>query len=247
MKNDLRTINEVAKLTGITVRTLHYYDEIGLLNPSDVLENGYRIYDDKCLKKLQQILFFKELGFELKKIKMILEDDTYNEKEALENHRSLLIMKVDRLKSLIDLVDENLKGENTMSFEEFDTAEIYEHMKKYEKEAKEKWGDTKAFHQSVEKTKNYTDADWIRLKNDSNKVYDVFVDLMKSGGTKEEKDAAVRVWQRHITDNYYDCSDETMLGLAEIYVNYPDFNKNLNKYKEGLAEFMSSAIKDCFS
>ena len=138
MKNDIRTINEVAKLTGITVRTLHYYDEIDLLAPSGVLDSGYRIYDDECLKKLQQILFFKELGFELKKIKAILNDEEFDERLALENHRKLLLIKSNRIQSLINLVDKTLKGENNMSFKEFDMSEIEKAQEKYADEANQR-------------------------------------------------------------------------------------------------------------
>ena len=133
-----------------------------------------------------------------------------------------------------------------MGFKEFDSSEIEEIKQKYEKEVQERWGGTKAFHQSTAKTSKYTDSDWERIKNEANEVYGLFASMMEKGATKEEKDIAARKWQQHITDNYYDCSDDIMLGLAEMYVCDERFKKNIDNYKAGLAEYMSEAIKDCF-
>lgn len=124
-------INEVSKLTGVTVRTLHYYDEIGLLKPSEVTSAGYRLYDNEALKTLQQILFFRELEFSLDEIKEIMSDPLYNRKDALAKQRELLMQKRIRLDGIINLVDKTLKGENDMSFKQFDMTEIEEARKEY--------------------------------------------------------------------------------------------------------------------
>lgn len=146
------SVGETSKLTGISVRTLHYYDEINLLKPSEVTEPGYRYYDDNALEKLQQILFYRELDFPLKDIKEILSKPDYNSIQALKNHKELLLLKRKRLDKLIKLVENIIKGESNMEFNEFDMTEIEKAKEKYAKEVKEKWGDTEAYKENSEKT-----------------------------------------------------------------------------------------------
>ncbi len=241
------TVKEVAKLAGVTVRTLHYYDSIGLFTPGGVTDAGYRLYDEGDLERLQQILFFRELGFKLSEIAGIISSPNYEKNEALSKHKKLLLLKRKRLDGLVRLIDDILKGENTMSFEEFDSSEIDKHRKEYEKEARERWGSTDEYRQSANRTKNYTKEDWERIKKEADEIYDIFVKLMENNSSKNERDDAAKKWQQHISDNYYDCSDYVMLGLAEMYVSDERFKKNINKHKAGLAEFMSNSIKDCFS
>ena len=138
-------ISDVAKLTGVTIRTLHYYDEIGLLKPSEVTEAGYRVYNDTDLEVLQQILFFRELDFSLEDIRKIMQNPAYEKEGALRKQKELLLQKRRRLDSLISLVDKTLKGEQDMSFQQFDTTEIEEAKKKYAAEAKQRWGTTAAY------------------------------------------------------------------------------------------------------
>ncbi len=133
-----------------------------------------------------------------------------------------------------------------MSFEEFDTSEIEKQKRQYEKEVRERWGDTQAFNQSVEKTAKYSQDDWKRVRLQADGILDEFVLLMESEATKEQMDAAAKKWQGFITESYYDCTDEIMIGLAQMYAGDPRFKKNLDKKKEGLAEFMSRAIQQCF-
>ena len=143
-------INEVAKLTGVTIRTLQYYDKIGLLKPSEVTDANYRLYNDESLQVLQQILFFRELDFSLKEIKEIMANPNYKKEEALARQRGLLMIKRQRLDRLIELVDNTLKGSERMSFKEFDQTEIIEEKKRYAKEVKERWGTTDAYAESEE-------------------------------------------------------------------------------------------------
>ena len=141
-------ISEVAKLTGVTVRTLHYYDEIGLLKSSEVTETGYRVYSSTDLETLQQILFFRELDFPLNDIREIMGNPTYDRESALQKHKELLLQKRDRIDGLISLVEKTLKGENDMSFRQFDTTEIEETRKKYAAEAKQRWGKNTAYRRT---------------------------------------------------------------------------------------------------
>jgi DNA-binding transcriptional MerR regulator len=168
-------VKEVAALGGVTVRTLHHYDEIGLLKPESNSPAGYRLYSDQNLQTLQQILFFREIGFDLLEIKHILDRPDFNRKRALESHRELLTAKKQRLQDMINTVDKTLnelKGGAQMEkedwFEGFDMSPIEEHKKKYAAEARQKYGD--ATMDAVEKrTNKYTKEDWaeIMAKNDS--------------------------------------------------------------------------------
>ncbi|MCR1934813.1 MerR family transcriptional regulator [Clostridium tepidum] len=153
----MRTVKQVSDLTGISVRTLHYYDEIGLLKPSQITEAGYRLYDNESLKTLQQILFFKELDIPLKEIKEIMASDYFDKMKSLENQKKLLILKRNRLNRLIKLINKTLKGENTMSFKEFDMTAYYNVLEEFKKENKDSviknWGSIDKFDEMIEQAR----------------------------------------------------------------------------------------------
>ena len=153
----MRTVKQVSELTGISVRMLHYYDEIGLLKPSAVSEASYRLYDDEALVILQQILFFKELDIPLKEIKEIMGSPHFDKMQALENQRKLLIIKCHRLNGLIELINKTLKGANTMSFKEFDMTEYFNVLEEYKKENGDKiisiYGSMDKYNECIEKMK----------------------------------------------------------------------------------------------
>lgn len=146
------TVKEVATLTGVSVRTLHYYHREGILIPSEVTENKYRYYDAANLAQLQNILFLRELDFSIQEIKGILADPDYDERDAFKKQRHLLLLKRRRLDKLIALLDQKLEGEKTMNFKPFDMTEIEANKKQYETEVKERWGKTDAYRQSQLKT-----------------------------------------------------------------------------------------------
>jgi DNA-binding transcriptional MerR regulator len=153
----MKTVKQVSDLTGISVRTLHYYDEIGLLKPSKITEAGYRLYDDEALKTLQQILFFKELDIPLKDVKEIMLSPYFNKMEALKDQKKLLILKRKRLDGLIELINKTLKGESTMNFKEFDMSEYYNVLEEFKKEHEEKviknYGSIDKYNEFIEKCK----------------------------------------------------------------------------------------------
>lgn len=134
----MRTVKQVSDLSGISVRMLHYYDEIGLLKPSSVTEAGYRLYDDEALATLQQILFFKELDIPLKEVKEIMDSPHFDKMQALENQKKLLIIKRDRLNDLVELINKTLKGVNTMSFKEFDMSEYFNVLEEFKTKHEDK-------------------------------------------------------------------------------------------------------------
>ncbi len=239
----MKTVHEVAQCAGISVRTLHYYDQIGLLSPSDVTEAGYRLYDDAAIRRLRQIMFYRELGFALKDIRGILERDSFDETDALKKHRKLLLMKRKRLDALIGLTDRILKGETTMSFTEFDETQIETERRAYAKEARKRWGDTEAYAQSEQKTAQYTKQQWVMINDEATEIYRQFIGCMEEGAESEGAQKAVREWKEYITKYFYDCTDEILAGLGQMYIADERFEKNIDAHARGLAAFMSEAIR----
>ena len=236
-------ISEVAKLTGITVRTLHYYDEIGLLKPSEITEAGYRLYSREDLEILQQILFFRELDFPLSQIKEIMNNPNYDKEEALKKQKELLIQQRQRIEGLIKLIEKRIEGDNNMSFKEFDMNEIEENKKKYAKEVKERWGTSKAYEESEKKTSSYNKKKWGDINQETSEIFKGFAELRNSDPGSEEVQELVRRWQKYITDNFYTCTNEILSGLGLMYVEDERFKENLDKNGEGTAQLMAEAIK----
>lgn len=235
-------INEVAKLTGITVRTLHYYDEIGLLPPSEITESGYRLYNDASLETLQQILFFRELEFPLNDIKEMMTNPGYEKEEGLCKHRELLLKKRARIDDLINLLDCTMKGNNTMSFQEFDMTEIEKAKREYAEEVKNRWGHTKAYAENKEKTASYDKAKWKFLSGEGAEILKEFGECRELSPDSAKAQDLVKKWQSYITDNFYNCTKEILSGLGLMYIGDQRFTENIDKNGKGTAEFMANAI-----
>ena len=236
-------ISDVARLTGITVRTLHYYDEIGLLKPSEVTQAGYRVYNDTDLEVLQQILFFRELDFSLEDIRKIMQNPAYEKKSALRKQKELLLQKRSRLDSLIALVDKTLKGEQDMSFRQFDTAQIEETKKKYAEEAKQRWGDTSAYAEYEKKSRSYSDAQQNMLDGEGAGILSEFGQNRSLAPDSAQAQALVKKWQAYITSNYYTCTKEILSCLGQMYVGDARFTQHIDQYGAGTAAFMAAAIE----
>lgn len=236
-------INEVARLSGVTVRTLHYYDEIGLLKPTEITEAGYRLYDENALAKLQQILFFRELDFQLNEIKKIVSNPVFDKTRALENHRKLLVKKRERLENLISLVDNIIKGENTMSFKEFDLTEIEKTKKEFIAEVKERWGNSEAFIESEKKTENYGKEQWQQISDEGGCILKAFAQNINKSADDVEVQNLVGKWQDFITAKFYKCTKEILAGLGQMYVGDARFSENIDRYGLGTAKFMAEAIE----
>ncbi len=236
-------IHEVAELSGVTIRTLQYYDKIGLLTPSEVTEAGYRIYHEEDIDRLQQILFFRELEFPLKEIKDIMNNPGYNCMEALQNHRIMLLEKRNRMNQLIRLVEERLGGNQDMSFKEFSMESVESHKKQYAEEVRSRWGNTDAYVEYEKKTKGYSKEAWNSILQKGDSIMSEFAkhtDLSPKDVLVQE---LVMRWQNFITDNYYECTKEILKGLGAMYVSDERFRENINKHGEGTAELMSKAIE----
>ncbi|WP_342506949.1 MerR family transcriptional regulator [Sporosarcina sp. FSL K6-2383] len=231
-------VKEVSQLTGVSVRTLHHYDDIGLLTPDDVTEAGYRLYSDDNLATLQQILFFRELGFSLKKMKELLDSPAFNRQEAFEMQRQMLVDKRKQLDSMIKTIDKTIqqgKGEYTMTNEEkfkgFDFSK-----NPYEQEARERWGD-KAVDASNKKAAQFGPE----LGEEMNRIYFKLAELRHLDPASDEAQAGIGEWFTFL-NKMGSYSLAGFAGLGQMYVDDERFTKNIDKFGEGLAVFMRDAM-----
>ncbi len=234
------TVKEVSKITGVSVRTLHHYDAIGLLKPSKVTEAGYRMYDDTALSRLQNILLFRELQFPLKEIKAILDSPDFDPSEAIAQQIRLLELQYKHLGELLAFAREiQSKGVTNMDFDVFDKNEI----EKYKAEVMAKWGNTKAYQEYAQKD---IAGEEVRYDKSANELMAIFSEL---GGLKHltpdshEVQKKISELQIFITDHYYVCTNEILKGLGQMYVDDERFRKNIDRAGgDGTAEFVSRAI-----
>ena len=232
-------IKEFADFTGVSVRTLHYYDEIGLLRPAFVdRATGYRFYDNNSLLRMQEILFYRELDFSLKSIGEILSSPNYDKSKALNEQKQLLTLKKERLERLISAIDSAMKGENVMKA--FDNS-VFE---KHKAEAREKWGKTDAYKEHAERTKNYSKQKWNDLAEGMDHIMAEFALCMRKGEGPDSTEAQslAKILQNHITENYYVCTNEILAGLGQMYVADERFRNNIDKHADGTAAFICDAI-----
>ena len=242
-----QTIGTVARLAGISIRTLHHYDEIGLLAPGERSDAGYRLYADSDLERLQQILLLRELGLGLDEIARVLDDPGYDRLGALIEQRRQLEQSRTRIDRLVAAVDRAISAsqegrtmtpeESLEVFGDFDPAQ-------YEDEVKERWGDTDAYRESARRTKAYTKQDWLQIGVESDAINQAFIALMDAGVpvTSPEAKAMAERHRGHISKWFYPCSPEIHAGLGVMYVADPRFTKNIDKARPGLARYMSEAI-----
>lgn len=240
----MKTVHEVAKLTGISVRTLHHYDKIGLLPPTKKSSAGYRLYDEQSLELLEQILFFKELEIPLREIKLILQSPSFDKRHALLKQKQLLIKKRKRLDDVIAAIDKKLMGDEEVNFQVFDTNEFETMRKEYAEEVREKYVGSIEYAQYEARERSYDKEAWEKILGEQNRLFAQFTSCMDKGAESSEALRAAKDWQRHITKYYYDCTDEILNALADMYTADERFSKNLDGKQKGLAEFMHDAIKN---
>lgn len=237
----MMTVNEVSKLTKVSIRTLQYYDKIGLLKPTNFTQSGYRLYDDTALETLQQILLFRELEFPLKEIKKIIEQPDFDRKRALEQQIEMLTMKKEHLENLINFA-RGIKaiGGKTMDFSAFDTSKI----DAYSKQAKEQWGNTAAYKEYEEKEKQRTNDEDGVIANEFMQLFGEF-GAMKSLDPKEDiVQVQVKKLQDYITKTFYNCTNEILSGLGQMYAGGGEFTDNIDGVGGvGTAEFTDRAIQ----
>ena len=234
----MMTVRQVSELTGVSIRTLRYYDEIGLLPPADHSEGGYRLYDDTALERLQQILLFRELEFPLKDIVRIVSSPGFDRKKAIEQQIKLLELKRERLDRLIDFA-RGIKviGVRAVDFTAFDTSKIDE----YTERAKKKWGDTEAYKEFEQKKRS--DSENKQVMEDFMEIFAEFGELKDGSPESTEAQAMVKKLQGFITEHFYKCTDEILSGLGKMYASDGEFKENIDKAGgEGTAEFAAAAI-----
>ncbi|HJS28568.1 MAG TPA: MerR family transcriptional regulator [Anaerolineales bacterium] len=237
------TIKEIAELGGVTTRTLRYYDEIGLLAPADTGGNGYRYYDQESLLRLQQILFFRELGVPLRDIQAMMSLPDFNLLEALENHRKALQARASRLDRLIDTVDQTiatLKGEWIMTakdyFEGFDET-------RYADEVRERWGQTPQFAESQKKWAGFSKDQKEAIKAEGGRITLRMVGSDPNASPDDpDVQAAVGEYYAYLNRNFYTCDLEFLRGLSDMWVEDPRFAINYERIREGGAAFVREAV-----
>ena len=238
----MRTVHEVSRLTGVSIRALQYYDKIGLLHPAEYTASGYRLYDDAALEKLQQILLFRELEFPLKDIRRIIESPDFDKGKALEQQITLLTLKKEHIENLIDLA-RGLKAmgvKHLMDFEPFDTRKMDE----YAAKAKSSWGTTPEYREYEEKSRGRTAEDNARLSRQMMEIFAAFGAVRGDDPAGEAAQALVRRLQAFITEHLYTCSDDILYGLGLMYAGGGDFTQSIDRHAgEGTAEFACRAIK----
>lgn len=239
----MRTVHEVAGLAGVSERTLRYYDQLKLLPPASASEAGYRLYDDADLRRLQRILFLRELDFPLKEIAAMLTAEEGDQRLAVERHRELLQLKMKRLQGLIDLCERILKGEKEMSLTEFDQTALEAQREAYAQEARQRWGETEAYRESERKTAHYSKKDWATVQSEMDAVFSGFAALVGHDPKSPEVRAQVARWRDLISSRFYRCDNAMLANLGEMYLADERFQKTLDAYGAGTAALMSEAMR----
>lgn len=240
------TIHKLARLAGVSVRTLHFYDQAGLLKPARVGENGYRLYGQEELLRLQQILFFRELKFALGSIKQILESPDFDQLEALEQQAKLLRLERDRLDTILATIAKTIattKGATTMGDADFYAGLSRERMEEYAKEAKERWGHTKAYRQSQERWGRFSDEEKRNLTANAEKATRQLADRMGEGPESPAVQKMIQEQFDGINTMFYDCDREMFLALAEMTVQDERYASYYRRFHPDLPEFRLKAVR----
>ena len=238
----MMTVHEVSRLTGVSIRTLQYYDRIGLLHPAEYTDAGYRLYDDAALETLQQILLFRELEFPLKDIQRIIRSPSFDRQKALDQQITLLELKKEHLDNLINLAREiKTTGVKTrMDFSAFDTKKMDE----YAAQAKEAWGNTPAYQEYEQKTKGRSKAETVEAGRQMMEIFAEFGAIRNGDPSSPEARALVRKLQDFISAHYYTCTDQILSGLGQMYAAGGEMTDNIDRCGgEGTAAFASQAIR----
>lgn len=244
------TVGQVADALGVTVRTLHHYDEIGLVRPSERSRAGYRLYTGADLERLQHVVVYRRLGFSLEEIAELLEATESDLEAHLLRQRAAVIDRLSTMHDLVDAIDRALEKERMgmkitpQEQKELFGGEFAERQEEYAVEAQERWGDTDAWKQSTARTASYTRADWEAIKAEMDDINAAAVAALQSGqpATSEAAmDAAERARQ-HIERWFYDITSQFHRGLGDMYVADARFTKTYEDLAPGLAAYLRDAI-----
>jgi len=240
-------VGRVAELAGVTVRTLHHYDEIGLLTPSGRTSAGYRRYDDADLDRLQRILLYRELGFTLEEIAVIVDDPDADPREHLRRQHHLLTDRIARLQDMVAAVEYVMEaqkmGVNLTPEEKFEVFGAFD-PDQYAGEAEQRWGGTDAYAESMRRTRRYTKDDWVRIQQETGDLLERWITAYDAGvpADSDEGMALAEAHRQQITKFFYDCTFEIHTGLAGMYLADGRFRKNYDDRRPGLAQYVHDSI-----
>jgi DNA-binding transcriptional MerR regulator len=242
------TVGEVADLAQVSVRALHHYDELGLLVPAERTDAGYRRYTEDDLERLQQVLFYRELGFRLEEIGEIMSDPAFDRREALAAQRGLIAERVLRYEAMLGLIDKtlaSLEGGVRMTKEEMFEVFGDAHTEEYEREAEERWGDADAYKESARRTAGYSKQDWERFKAESQEI-NLAVAALMDEGIPADHPRAMDAVERHrlqIDEWFYPCSRQMHAELGRMYVADPRFTETYERIRPGMAQYVCDATQ----
>lgn len=243
-----KTVSEVATLAGVSVRTLHHYDEIGLVSPAERSEAGYRLYADADLARLHDVLTWRALGFPLQEVRELLDDPEHDREEALFLHRRRLVAQVGALNERIAALDEAIRKSREQTpltevdyralFDGFDPAD-------FEAEAEAAWGDTEAWQQSKRRTRRYGEAEWRTIREEQQSLHEQLAELQRQGAaaTDPRAQTLAEAHRAHLDRWFYAVPPPVHLGLADLYVEDPRFRATYDAVSPGLAVFLRDAIR----
>lgn len=240
------SVGQVADLAGVTIRTLHHYDEVGLLTPGGRSAAGYRVYEALDLERLQRILFYRELGFTLKDISTILEDPCTDADGHLRRQRALLTERIERLRAMVEAIDYEMEARTMdIPLTPEERLEVFGEFRPedYAEEAEQRWGETEGYRQSQRRVASYKKEDWQQLKAEEEGVRARLAAALAAGLAPDSEEAmdAVEAHRQHISRWFYECTRDIHLGLADMYVNDERFRSNYDATAPGLAQYIRDA------
>lgn len=241
------TVGQISDLAGVTIRTLHHYDHVGLLSPSGRSSSGYRRYEEADLERLQQILLYRELGFPLDEIAVILDEPGADEGAHLHRQHVLLTGRLARLQMMVAAVEREMEARQ-MGIQ-LTPEERFEVWGKFNpddhaEEVEERWGATEPYEESRRRTARYTKGDWLAINAEAGDIYRRLIEAMQSGESPDGETAMglAEEHRKHIARWFYDCGHDVHRGLGEMYVDDPRFTATYEEMAEGLATYLRSAI-----
>ena len=238
------TVRQLAQLAGVTVRTLHYYDQIGLLKPGRLTDNGYRVYTEKAVLPLQQIMFYRELGFSLEEIRDIMGRPDYDVLRALRGHRELLLKRAERISELLATVDRTigqLKGDGNMDIKDYYQGFDEKQIEAYRDEVRQRWGE-ETLKDSEARVMSMGKDGLAAVQAEGAAIFQAIADNSAKGHDSPEVQEQIAKWRKWL-EHFYSYSDEAVLGLGQMYSQDPRFAESFRKYGEGFPHFLTKAIE----
>ena len=241
------TVGQVAEQYGVTVRTLHHYDEIGLLVPGERTSAGYRLYSETDIARLQHVVVYRRLGFALEEIALLLDDASADLGEHLRRQRETVMSRLDEMRELVTAIDRALEKEMSgTNLTREEQKELFGDgfSDDYAEEAEQRWGETEAWKQSQSRTSKYTKADWAEVKAEMDATNAAFVSAMADGelATSQRAMDAAEQHRLHIHNRFYDLTPEFHRGLGDMYLADPRFTKTYEEIRPGMAQYVRDAI-----